>query len=208
MSPTITSRLGQWSSFGVFLVGIAYFVALVIGFTTYGLSAPILDPLLAVMESLTLLSALLLLVMFAALYGRAPDDRRSVGAIAFAFMALTTGITSAVHFVELTAVRQLGTARLVWPSPAYALELLAWDGLLGLALIFAAFTFEDIGQERRVRRGFLICGILCLFGIVGPVVGNMRLQIVGIFGYGAILPFVCLLLSRLFRSDLMKVQKV
>lgn len=203
-----TYRLGQWSSFGVFLIGIAYIIALTIGFTTYGLSAPILDPLLAIMEVLTLISAPLLLVMSAALYGRAPDDCKTIGAIAFAFMTLMTGITSAVHFVELTAVRQLGTARLVWPSPAYALELLAWDGLLGLALIFAAFTLNKKGQEYRVRCTLLVCGILCLFGIVGPVVGNMRLQIIGIFGYGVILPFVCLLLSRLFRSDLMKVQKV
>lgn len=204
MSPTITRRLGQGSSFGVSLVGIAYLVALVIGFTTHGLTAPILDPLLAVMESLTLLSAPLLLVMCAALYGRAPEGRKTVGAIALAFMTLTTGITSGVHFVELTAVRQLGAARLVWPSPVYALELLAWDGFLGLALIFAGFTLENKGQEQRVRCSLLVCGILCLFGIFGPLFGNMRLQIVGIFGYGAVLPFTSLLLSKLFRQDLYK----
>ena len=42
--------VGQWSSFAVFLVGAAYIVALVIGFTTRGLSAPIVDPLLAIIE--------------------------------------------------------------------------------------------------------------------------------------------------------------
>ena len=98
-------------------------------------------------------------------------------------------------------MRQLGSANLVWPSPAYALELLAWDVFLGLSLVFAAFTFEDSGRECRVRRGLLVCGMLCLFGVLGPVVGNMRLQLVGVFAYGGVLPVVCLLLSRLFRGD-------
>ncbi len=195
------SVLGRWSSFAVFLVGVIYIVALVIGFTTYGLSAPIVDPLLAIMEILTVIAALLMLVMMAAIYGRAPDNRKTVGAIAFAFMILMTGMTSVVHFVELTAMRQLGTVSLVWPSPAYALELLAWDVFLGLSLMFAAFTFDESGCERLVRRGLLLCGILCVFGVVGPVVGNMRLQLVGVFAYGGVLPVVCLLVSRLFRDE-------
>ena len=56
-------------------------------------------------------------------------------------------------------------------------------------------------RERLVRRGLLVCGVLCLLGVVGPVVGNMRLQLVGVFAYGGVLPVVCLLVSRLFRSE-------
>lgn len=195
------SVIGRWSSFIVFLVGVAYFIALLIGFATRGLSAPIVDPLLAVMEMLTLLVAPVLLVMMAAIHGRAPLALKTAGSLAFAFMVLATGLTAAVHFVALTATRQLGTALLVWPSSAYALELLAWDGFLGLALVFAALTFQSGGRERHVRRGFLVCGLLCLVGIVGPVVGNMRLQLIGVFAYGALLPAVCLLLFKLFRGD-------
>jgi hypothetical protein len=195
------SVVGRWSSFSVFLVGMVYIVALVIGFATRGLSAPIVDPLLGIMETLTLIVAPLMLVMMAAIHGRASDERKTVSAIAFAFMILMTGTTSAVHFVELTAMRQVASASLVWPSPAYALELLAWDVFLGLSLAFAALTFEDNGRERRVRRGLLVCGTLCLIGVLGPVVGNMRLQLVGVFAYGVLLPVVCLLLSRLFRDD-------
>ena len=203
--PMSNSMIGRWSSFAVFLIGMAYIVALIIGFATRGLPAPIVDPLLAIMEVLTLIAALLMLVMMAAIHGRTSDDRKTAGAVAFAFMLLATGTTTAVHFVELTAMRQLGSGSLVWPSPAYALELLAWDVFLGLSLVFAAFTFEDSGRECRVRRGLLVCGILCLFGVVGPVVGNMRLQLVGVFAYGGVLPVVCLLLSRLFRGDVRTV---
>ena len=67
--------------------------------------------------------------------------------------------------------------------------------------MFAAFSFDRCGRERRLRHGLLVCGVLCLFGGVGPAVGNMRLQLVGVFAYGGILPVVSLLLSRLFRDD-------
>ena len=192
---------GRWSAFAVFLVGVAYGIALIIGFATRGLSAPIVDPLLAIMEVLTLIAALLLLVVMAAIHARASPDRKLAGAVAFAFMMLATGTTGVVHFVELTAMRQLGSASLVWPSPMYAAELLAWDVFLGLSLVFAALTFDNSGRERHVRRGILMCGTLCLLGVVGPAVGDMRLQLVGVFGYGGVLPVVCLLVSRLFRDD-------
>ncbi len=94
------SEVGRWSSFAVFLVGLAYIAALIIGFTTRGLSAPIVDPLLAIMEILTLIAAPLMLVMMAAIYRRASDERKTIGLLAFAFMLLTTGTTSAVHFVN------------------------------------------------------------------------------------------------------------
>ncbi len=195
------SEMGRWSSFAVFLVGVAYIVALIIGFTTRGLSAPIVDPLLAIMEVLTLIAAPLMLVMTAALYLRASDERKTTGLLAFAFMVLTTGTTSAVHFVNLTAKRQIGSALLVWPSPAYALELLAWDVFLGLSLVFAAFTLKGSGRETGVKRGLFVCGLLCLVGAVGPAVGNMRLQLIGVFAYGGLLPVVALGLSRVFRGE-------
>ena len=193
--------VGRWSSFAVFIVGLAYVVALVVGFTTRGWTAPIVDPLLAIMEWLTLIAAPLMLVMMAAIHERAPEDRKTVSTVALAFMILTCGTTSVVHFVDLTAARQLGSASLVWPSRTYALELLAWDVFLGLSPLFAAFTFQASGRESRVRGGLFLCGILCLLGVVGPIVGNMRLQLAGVLGYGGVLPVVCLLVSRLFRGD-------
>jgi hypothetical protein len=196
-----SNALGRSSSFAVFMIGLAYLVALSIGFATRGLHAPIIDPLLAIMEVLTLVGALLMLVMMAAIHGRAPPKRRTAGALALAFMIMTAGLTSAVHFVALTATRQLGATALIWPSPAYALELLAWDVFLGLSLVFAALTFEDNGREARVRRGLLLCGVLCLLGAGGPVSGHMRLQFIGVLAYGGLLPFVSLLVCLLFHSE-------
>lgn len=196
-----SNQLGKWSAFGQFLIGIAYIVMLTLGFAVHGLSEPIVDPLLAIMEVLTLVSAPLLVVMMAAIHGYASPDRKTHSLISLAFMILLAGTTSAVHFAELTALRQLGDAGIVWPSAAYAVELLAWNLFLGLSLLFAAPVFEGGGLARRIRRAFLVSGALCLAGIVGPAVGNMRLQLVGVLGYAVVLPITCLMVSRLFNGD-------
>jgi hypothetical protein len=193
-------RLGSWSAFAVFLIGVIYIAALALGFATHGLEEPITDPLLAVMEVLTILSAMALLVMMAAIHSFASMERKICGSIALGFMTIVTGTTSAVHFVELTAARQLGTGSIVWPSTTYAVELLAWNLFLGLSLLFAAPIFEGDDLQRHVRRGLRISGALCVAGVLGPVVGNMRLQLVGVLGYAGILPLVCFILARLFRA--------
>jgi hypothetical protein len=195
------NRLGSWSAVAVFLIGIAYLVTLAIGFAVHGLAEPIVDPILAIMEVLTLMSAPLMVVMMAAIHDRASVNRKIYGVIALAFTIVFAGTTSAVHFVELTAGRQLGLGGIVWPSPMYAAELFAWNLFLGLALLFAAPVFDGGGPEPRVRAGLLISGGLCVAGIVGPVFGNMRLQLVGVLGYAGGLPVVCFMLARLFRSD-------
>jgi len=195
------NRLGSWSAVAVFLIGVAYLATLAIGFAVHGLAEPIVDPILAIMEVLTLMSAPPLVVIMAAIHDYASVNRKIYGVIALAFTILFAGTTSAVHFVELTAGRQLGSGGIVWPSPVYAVELLAWNLFLGLALLFAAPVFDGGGPERGVRGGLLISGVLCVAGIVGPVVGNMRLQLVGVLGYAGVLPVVCFMLARLFRSD-------
>jgi hypothetical protein len=191
-------RLGLWSAAAIVGIGVAYAIALAAGFARHGLHDPIADPILAIMEVLTLLSALPLVTLMAAVHDRAAPPRKAYGLTALAFATLCAGTTSAVHFVELTATRQLGGGGIVWPSPAYAAELLAWDVFLGLALLFAAPVFDGDGPERAVRRGLLASGALCLAGTVGPVVGDMRLQLVGVLGYAVLLPVVSFLLARLF----------
>jgi hypothetical protein len=201
------NRLGSWSALAIFLVGVAYFITLTIAVSIHGLTAPIVDPILAVMEVLTLISAPLMVIVISAIHAYASPDRKIYGLIALAFVSVFVAMTSTVHFVELTAIRQRGSSGMIWPSPTYAVELLAWDLFLGLALLFAAPVFAGSGPDRGVRRGLLISGALCVAGIVGPAVGNMRLQLVGVFGYAVVLPVVCLMLVRLFRSDLNHISR-
>lgn len=194
------TRLGSWSGAAVVAVGAAYAVVLSLGFAKHGLSEPIRDPILAVMEVLTLASAFPLVLLVAAILLVATGDRRIWGVIALCFIVMFAVATSAVHVVELTAGRQVGTQGLVWPSTVYAVELLAWDLFLGAALMFAAAALDPEHAPRSLRRGVQAAGLLCLAGLIGPAVGNMRLQLVGVFGYAVVLPIVAFVLARWFRA--------
>lgn len=194
-------RLGFWSSAVLVGIGLAYVIVLAVGFARHGFREPIADPVLAIMEALTLLSAPALVTLMAAIHDRATNERKVYGLVALAFATLCAGTTSVVHFVELTAVRQVGGGGIVWPSRTYAAELLAWDVFLGLAFVFAAPVFAGGEAERTVRRALLACGVLCLVGTVGPLVGDMRLQLAGVLGYAGVLPVLSFLLARLFARD-------
>jgi hypothetical protein len=182
----------------VAVIGLAYLAALIVGFVQVGFDAPIGDPVLAVMEALTLLSAMAILITMAAVHQHAADDRRIFAAIALTLTAIFAGITSTVHFIELTASRQVGVAEIAWPSARYAAELLAWDWFLGAALIFAALVFDQGGAERTLRRALLLSGVLSFAGIAGPLVGHMGVQRIGILGYAVVLPIAFFLLARFF----------
>lgn len=194
-------RLGFWSSVVLVGIGVAYVFVLAAGFARHGLHEPMADPVLAIMEALTLLSAPALVTLMAAIHDHAAQERKVYGLVALAFATLCAGTTSVVHFVELTAVRQVGAAGIVWPSRTYAAELLAWDVFLGLALVFAAPVFTSGAGERTVRRALVVCGALCLVGTVGPLVGDMRLQLTGVLGYAGVLPVASFLLARLFARE-------
>jgi hypothetical protein len=193
------NRLGVWSASALVIVGIAYAVVVMLGMRASGFSQPIVDPVLAIMEVLTLLSAPLLVLLMIAVYEAAGPSDKVHAIAALAFVVLMAGLTSAVHFVGLTALRQSGAGELVWPSPQYALELLAWDVFLGMSLLFAAQTFRGVGLERAIRSSGVTTGVLCLAGTIGPATGDMRIQFVAVAGYGIGLPVTSFLLARYFR---------
>ena len=195
------SRLGFWSALSFFGVGVAYIITLAVGLAAAGLTKPIVDPVLAIMELLTLLSAPLAVVTMAAVHSRTSSDDKIYSVVALVFMAMMAGVTMSVHFVELTALRQMGSAGLAWPSVPYALELLAWDVFLGLALLFAAPVFRGSRLEGSVRVGMFLAGFLCIAGASGPALGDMRFQFIAVAGYVVVLPIVFLLLAILFRRQ-------
>jgi hypothetical protein len=196
------NRLGMWSGFAYFLLGAAYAVVVAIGMAKTGLAKPITDPILAIMELMTLLGAPLLVIIMAAVHASAAPPKKAYSGAALAFMTLVVGLTCAVHFVGLTAIRQVGTARIAWPSPFYALELLAWDIFLGLSLICAAPVFQGNRRKRTISIWLLVTGILCVAGTLGPATGNMRFQFIAVAAYGVLLPITSLLLAEDFhRAD-------
>jgi len=192
-------RLGVLSSLGLAAVGFAYLVVVTLAIADVGLEDPIVDPTLAVMESLTLVAALLLVVMMAALYAAAPAARKVYALLALAFAVIMAALTSTVHFVLLTAGRQSGSVVLEWPSTAYAVELLAWNLFLGLSLLSAAAVFRGPSLLGTTRWVLMITGALCVLGTLGPALGDLALQRIGIVGYGVGLPLASLFLAAVFR---------
>lgn len=198
-------QIGYLSSLGLALVGIVYVGVVIHGILEVGFDKPIKDPILGVMEVLTLLCAPLVVVLMASIYVTAAQEHKLYGLIALSFGVIMAGLTSAVHFVALTTGRQTDFAVLVWPSTLYAVELLAWDVFLGLSLLFAAVTFPGTGLRNAVRWSLVTAGGLSLLGAIGPVLGDMTLQRIGIFGYGVVLPIASLLLARFFASQQARV---
>lgn len=199
MSPA--NRVGYLSSIGLFVVGVAYVVVVAFGISQAGFAAPIVDPTLAVMEALTLLSAPLVVAAMASIYETARWDRKIFGVMALVFAGIMAGLTSAVHFVALTSGRQTDFTVLEWPSSLYAVELLGWDIFLGLSLLCASLVFVGSGIRAFARWSLFVAGALSLFGAIGPILGDMALQRIGILGYGVGLPIAALALSRFFHRN-------
>ncbi|MDX1611353.1 MAG: hypothetical protein R3185_03220 [Candidatus Thermoplasmatota archaeon] len=193
-------RLGLLSAAGLALVSAIYAVVVGFGVAEAGLDDPIVDPTLAVMEAITLVSAPLVVILMAALYQASSEERKVFGVLALAFGAIMAALTSAVHFVALTAGRQTGFTTLAWPSTLYAVELLAWDVFLGLALLFAAPVFDGPGPRVRARWALVVTSVLCLLGALGPIVGEMAVQRIGILGYGVGLPIACVFIAQVFHQ--------
>ncbi len=197
----MTHRTGFRAALALGVIGVIYAGVVAVGIIRVGLTDPIVDPTLGVMEVLTLMAAPVVVILMAAVYDYAAGDRKTYGLIALAFGILMAGLTSGVHFVALTAGRQTGTSILQWPSTSYALELLAWDMFLGLALLFASAVFQGSGVKAVTRRLMVTTGVLCLLGTIGPALGDMRLQRIGILGYGVFLPLTCFFVAFVFRRE-------
>jgi len=194
------NQLGMWTAFGLFVIGIIYAITVIIGMYTADFSNPIVDPILAIMEILTLVAAFLLVILMSAIHHKAPPESKVYSAIALAFMVLVAGLTTTVHFIGLTALRQTGMEGIVWPSAIYAVELLAWDVFLGLSLLFSVPVFEGDGLNRKIRITLIITGVLCIAGTLRPATGDMRLQFISVLGYGVFLPVVWLMIARYFQQ--------
>lgn len=198
-------RLGIASSAAVAGIGLLYVGMIVLWLIVEATPRePIGDPYLAVMDLLTIASALALIGFVIATWCFADATRRLVALSALLFGSLGAGLTMTVHFVQLTAVRQLWQAgqvvdyRLVWPSVLFAVEYFAWDVLVGLTMVCTGFSLAGDPTTLPARSTLVAGGLLCLAGASGPLSGWMILQNISLAGYGVVLPIASVLTARLF----------
>jgi hypothetical protein len=199
--------MGITSGIAMLAVGILYLATIALWLVVEATPLePIGDPFLAVMEGLTMVSALALLGLVTAIWGYAERAYSVHGFLTLTLGAVAASLTMAVHFVQLTAIRQLWRAgqlpdyRLVWPSANLAVEYFAWDALVGGTMILASFALAGEPGSAPARRTMLIGGALCLLGLVGPGSGRMILQNIAVAGYAIFLPVACALTARTFHS--------
>lgn len=204
--PAGATLLALASTSLIAVVGVAY-VAVILSWLALERTPmePIGDPYLLLMEILTIVSALGIGGLVISLFHLA-GPARSVAAVAAVGTGLAGAVlTSGVHFVQITAVRQLWAAgeledyRLVWPSWLFAVEYLAWDALIGLTMVLVWRILDALPGTRIARLAFLTGGVLCLMGIVGPVSGHMGWQNLALAGYAVFLPAAAALLHAFLR---------
>lgn len=201
-------RVAIWSALGTFFFGLLYAPTLVAAFVSAGnVRDPLTDPFLGILEVQIILMAPLMVVMMVAVHGYAPRSARMYSLSALGFMILCAGLTTSVHFVELTVARRIDPASMPgysqlfsweWPSVLYALDILAWDWFFGLSMLLAAPLFKGGKLHASARACMILSGTLSIAGLLGAALGDMQLRGIGIAGYAVVFPVVCLLLALVF----------
>jgi hypothetical protein len=205
----IDRRIGVLSAAAVGVIGLFYVATGLVGVAMRPAGSALLaqvDPWLAILEILIIFSAIALVVMMAAVYAYASPTAKLQARVAFAFTLAFALLTCATHFANLTVGRQLAGEEpelahqlsFGWPTVNLALDLLAWDLLLGIALLFAAPVFRSGRRSDAVRRTAYAAGALCLVGLIGPLSGRMEFQLAAIAGYAFVMPVLCVMIARLF----------
>jgi hypothetical protein len=206
-------RIGIASAIAAAAIGALYDAIGVAGLFVFphpGASLRQVDPYLAILESLIIAFAVVLVVVLAAVHQYAPAGRKTWSLAALAFSACFSALTCSVHFASLTVGRQMDPASMPalahqlpvnedWPTVAMACDFLAWDFFLGLALLLAAQSFAR-PSDRQARIALTVAGTLCLAGAAGPLSGHMAFQFPGIAGYAFALPVACAMLARAWRA--------
>jgi hypothetical protein len=186
-------RLGIGAATLVAALIVTYAASLAVGLSSLeSPDEPIGGPVFVALEILILALMPAVVVLMVAVHAWAPAPAKSLSLAALVFMAMTTAVTSVVHFVILTIGRhpefasQPWTPWLLsfrWPSVAYALDILAWDVFFPLSMVCAAPVFGGSRLALWVRRSMLASGTLAFLGLAGVAAGDMRIRNVGILGY-------------------------
>jgi hypothetical protein len=201
-------RLGIFSAAGVVVLEVAYAITLAVGLLSLeSPQEPIGDPMFSILEVLIIVMMPVMVALMAAVHAWAPPHVKTLSLTALVFMGLLAALTCSVHFVILTLSRQPAFAgqpwqplvfSFRWPSVAYALDILGWDLLFALSMLFAAPVFGGSRLAASIRLLMVASGVLSLAGLSGVATGDMQLRNIGIVGYVGVFPVVAGLLAVLF----------
>jgi hypothetical protein len=227
MRKSVVSDLGEWQSSadhpgGRSLIRVAgvsticlsmlYLAILAIGFQSLSESnQAIADPWFALLEILILFLMPALVLLFAAIHELAPPNLKPASLSAAVVMGQVAVLTMLTHFTILLLGRMPDIAdadwalfvfSFRWPSVAYVLDVVAWDLLYPIALLFAVWALRDLPAARGSRAAMIAAAALSFAGLGGAALGDMHLRNIGILGYGVLTPvYVALLLHGLRQNE-------
>lgn len=207
----MAQRIGVAAAGAVAFLCLGYAIVLVLGLLTLPSPAhQIQEPWFTLMELLIVLIAPALVVFMLALHAWVPGQYRTFAVGAIAFMSMCAALTSAVHFAVLTLSRQPefgGQAwshqvfSFLWPSVAYALDILAWDLFFPVAALFAARSIQGAGLVSIARRLMYLSAALAFVGLAGVPLASMQVRNIGIIGYAVLFPVAAALVGLAFRRS-------
>lgn len=144
----------------------------------------------------TALAALLLTVMFVSVHSLAPDRVKVYSLTAVVFCALFSAFVGINRFVQLSVVRLSllegkteGLSRFLpydGRSAMFALEMIGWGLMLGIAVFFLALSLERKGPSGVARFLFFLYTVLGLVCAVAFILDS-PLSVIGFVAWGLIL---------------------
>ena len=178
---SIVGYAGAFACFAYFIVTIGFIITKAASF-------------LIGMEIVTILFTPIFLAIFAVIPIGGSTEKHIAKDLSVLFMVSCMVLTSVAHFVNLTVTQPLIKSGVnvptyfqigQWPSVEMAVDYLAWGFFMGLAFLSSSFAVHKENKRLKILKNtLLICGLLCLAGILGVVLINQSCWYLAPTGYG------------------------
>lgn len=146
-------------------------------------------------EIMIMLSAPILLIVLLSILENAEESKKGWKIAAIAFMTCTTVITTVAHYTNIISSN-------VAKAEFQPNDTLAWGFFMGLAFIFTSLALPSkIAKLNKIKRTIMICGCLCLLGLIGPILNVMFLWLFAVVGYGIGTPIICIQLILFYKRQ-------
>ena len=210
----LSARVGSWAALLGVVLGLAHGGTLV--------ATPLLGgsasraPFLALAAAIPTLSAMVLVVLWAAIHACTAEEHKVLSLAGLAWVVLAAAVTVTPYFLRLALLPEQppmessansgSVLPAGWPAVQQALEWLSF-AFFGLACLFTAPLFGGSGLQRALRWTLVLSGLLGLAGAAQPLVGQAFLSWAGTAAWGPGLALVCVLLLGLFRRIARQAQE-
>ena len=209
MKKNIASQLGFWASVLLAILGGVYILALIYDISIDGIAALISpSPFVQLVSGIgTLLTVLLLVILFTAIRFVNQEDNEVLGLLGINFIILFAATVSINRFVQLTVIQQslpdvpADLARFLpyaTGSVMFALEVLGWGFFSSIAAAFVAPLFSSSRLNNTIRWLFILYAVFSFMSIISFAT-NIIIP-TGPIAWGPILLVITILLAVYFRN--------